>query len=162
VAAVSKATRTTASPVPQVTDANGETCSSFDSTGYCPGDDPLTCTTVLDPTGWNNGPLNEERAIGVLSATLIADGTAILTGNASNSDLRLLDEVALDMKNQSGDQLATDSSQFAEDEDSYNPGQTDFGPEDTSYSEALEKDVLTLVKDCPHAYKLGQQMLNGG
>jgi hypothetical protein len=31
---------------PQVADQEGQTCAAFDSTGFCPGDDPMTCDTV--------------------------------------------------------------------------------------------------------------------
>jgi hypothetical protein len=152
-------------PAPQVTDAEGVTCTAFDSTGFCPGDDPMTCDTVLDPTGWSNGPLTEVRAIGIAAAVADTDFTGIVEGTLSNTELHLLDFVASEI-NSSGvntsDQLGQDSNQFASDESSFNPGGTDFGPEDTAYSEAMTKDIVVLVKDCPHAYKLGQQMAHGG
>ncbi len=154
----------TAVAAPEVTDQAGQTCSAFDSTGYCPGDDPVTCDTVLDPTGWANGPLTEVRAIAIAAAVADTDFTGIIAGTLSNSELRLLDDAAYEMKYGSGNrtgQLGNDSLQFASDEVSFNPGQTDFGPEDTAYSESLTKDIVVLVKDCPHAYKLGKQMANG-
>jgi hypothetical protein len=54
---------------------------ALDAAGYCPGDDPttalavqMTCTTVLDPTAYQNGPLTVDRAIGSLSVMLLEDG----------------------------------------------------------------------------------------
>ncbi|MGH3229178.1 MAG: hypothetical protein ACRDOA_11465 [Streptosporangiaceae bacterium] len=118
----------------------------------------LSCSTVIDSTGWNNGPLTEVRAIAIASEVLVADAVNLSAGNASNSDLRLLDAMALEMQNYSGSKLADDANQFASDENSYNPGQTDFGPEDTSYATAMEGDILTLVKDCPSSAVLRTQM----
>jgi len=151
----------TANPTPQLTDPNGETCPSLDSAGYCGDDDPLTCSTVVDDTGYKNGPLTELRAIAFLDAVLGADLVNVTSGNASNSDLRLLDAMASDMENYHGSKLSDDAEQFYSDEQSYNPGGTDFGPEDTSYATAMEGDILTLDKDCPGAVSLGKQMLNG-
>jgi hypothetical protein len=146
---------------PQFTDPNGETCPAADSLGYCGDDDPnppLACSTVIDPTGWSNGPLTENRAVAIVSAVLVTDGVNLTTGNASNTDLRLLDGETTAMANFSGSQLATDASQFVSDEQSFNPGQTDFGPTDTSYATAMEGDILTLVKDCPGSAALRTQM----
>jgi Protein of unknown function (DUF2510) len=155
------ASASSAAPAPQFTDPNGETCPSLDSAGYCGYDDPLTCSTVVDDTGWNSGPLTERRAIAILDAVLDADLANVTSGNASNSDLRLLDGMAIDMQNYQGSTLSDDAEQFYQDEQSYNPGQTDFGPEDTSYATAMEGDILTLDKDCPGAVSLGKQMVNG-
>jgi hypothetical protein len=158
------ATSQAPAPAPQVTDQEGVTCVSFDSAGFCPGDDPMTCDTVLDPTGWSNGPLTEVRAIGIAAAVADTDFTGIVEGTLSNTELHLLDFVAFEIKGSgvnTSDQLGQDSQQFASDESSFNPGGTDFGPEDTAYSEPMSKDIIVLVKDCPHAYKLGQQMANG-
>jgi len=39
---------TAPAPSPQVTDPSGNTCSSLDSQGYCPGNDPVTMTRQTD------------------------------------------------------------------------------------------------------------------
>ena len=160
-AVAASASSAAAAPAPQQTDPNGQTCGSLDSLGYCPGDDPMACSTVVDPTGYNNGPLTAERAIAFLDAVLDTDAVNVTDGNASNDDLRLLDEMASELTGPTpGSKLASDASQFVTDEESYNPGQTDFGPEDTSYAIAMEGDILTLDKDCPGAVSLGKQMLS--
>lgn len=148
---------------PQVTDPNGQTCPALDSAGYCPGYDPMACSTIVDPTGYENGPLSVERAIAFLDVVLTDDALNLSSGNASNDDLRLLDEMASELMGPTlGSKLATDATQFVTDEQSYNPGQTDFGPEDTSYATAMEGDILTLDKDCPGAVHMAQQMRASG
>jgi hypothetical protein len=121
----------------------------------------LSCSTVVDDTGYKNGPLTAERTIAFLNTVLTTDAVNLSSGNASNDDLRLLDEMATELQNYSGTKLADDASQFVSDEQSYNPGQTDFGPEDTSYATAMEGGILTLDKDCPGAVSMAQQMLHG-
>lgn len=151
--------------IPQVTDSNGQTCDSFDSSGYCPGDDPLTCDTVIDPTGWSNGPLTEVRAIAIAAAVSDTDFVGIIEGTLSDTEMHLLNYAATEL-NDSGDnnsnQLGQDSQQFANDESSYANNNGDTGPQDTAYAESMTKDVIVLVKDCPHAYKLGKQMAEQG
>src|ERR1700688_3614643 len=39
----------TATPTPELTDPNGQQCVSYDSTGYCPGDDPTTPPAPTTP-----------------------------------------------------------------------------------------------------------------
>jgi hypothetical protein len=149
-----------ASPAPQAaTNPNGETCPALDSAGYCPGYDPIACSTIVDSTGYENGPLSAERALAFMDVVLTTDALNLSSGNASNDDLPLLDEMASELTGPTpGSQLATDATQFASDEQSYNPGGTDFGPEDTSYATAMEGDILALDKDCPGAVHMGQQM----
>jgi hypothetical protein len=94
---------------------------------------------------------------------LTDDALNLSSGNASNDDLRLLDEMASELMGPTpGSQLATDATQFVTDEQSYNPGGTDFGPEDTSYATSMEGDILTLDKDCPEAVHLAKQMQASG
>jgi len=123
---------------------------------------PLACTTVIDDTGWANGPLTEERAIAILSDFLTVKALAIGAGTLNDSDLTTMGGLALDIKNYSGNSLADDSNQFANDEESYASPGPSGDPENTAYALPLEKDILQLVKDCPAAYALGQRMLNGG
>jgi hypothetical protein len=147
-----------APPSPQFTDPNGETCPAPDSLGYCGDDDPLACSTVIDATGWANGPLTELRAVAILSEYLISATPEIMSGTLDDSELTALGGVALDMKNYQGSQLSTDAGQFASDEQSYESPGPSGDPADTAYALPLEKDILILVKDCPAAQRLGQQM----
>src|SRR6516225_67345 len=91
-----------AAAAPQVTDPNGQTCDSFDSTGYCSGDDPLTCDTVVDPTGWSNGPLTEVRAIAIATAVSDTDFTGIIEGTLTDTEMHLLNVAATEL-NQGSD-----------------------------------------------------------
>jgi hypothetical protein len=152
------------SAAPQATDQNGQTCGSLDSSGWCPGDDPTTCETVLDPNGWNNGPLTEVRAIGIVAAVLDTDFTGLIEGTLSDTEMHLLnlvgDAFKVEQPNSSG-QLGQDSLNYANDESSYANGNGDTGPQDTAYAGQVSKDLIVLVKDCPHAYKLGKEMAAG-
>jgi hypothetical protein len=121
----------------------------------------LACSTVIDETGWSNGPLTAERAIAAVSAVFVTDGVNLQTGNPSNTDLNLLDSQAMALENYSGSQLADDANKFKNDENSYNPGQTDFGPADTAYATQMNGDILKLVADCPGSAALRDQMLHG-
>jgi hypothetical protein len=157
-----EAAATTAAP--QVTDSEGVTCDSFDSSGWCPGDDPVTCDTTLDPTGWSGGPLTVVRDIGIVAAVSDTDFEGIIEGTLTDTPMHLLNNASAEMKlggSNTNDQLGNDMTQFENDEDSYADGNGDTGPQDTAYAEQVEKDMLLLVKDCPHAYELGKQMTNG-
>jgi hypothetical protein len=149
---------------PQATDPNGQTCASLDQAGYCPGDDPLTCDTVIDPTGWANGPLTEVRAIAIAAAVSDTDFVGIIEGTLTDTEMHLLNDAATELNQGSGssDQLGQDSTQFANDESSYANNNGDTGPQDTAYGEPMTKDIIVLVKDCPHAYKLGKEMAGQG
>jgi hypothetical protein len=92
-AAVPAAGSPSAAPAPQVTDSQGVTCDSLDSAGWCPGDDPTTCDTTLDPTGWNNGPLTEVRAIAIVAAVMDTDFTGVIEGTLSDTEMHLLNQV---------------------------------------------------------------------
>ena len=159
-------------PAAQVTDPGGMVCASVEADGLCPDDqpsstptlttNPLACSTVIDSTGWANGPLTEVRAIAILSEYQIQLTPAIEAGTLDDSELTAMSGLGTDMENYSGNQLATDANQFASDEQSYDSPGPSGDTEDTAYALPLEKDILALVKDCPGAQPLGQQMLNGG
>lgn len=162
-AAANSAAAAPSAAIPQATDPNGQTCDSLDSTGYCPGDDPLTCDTVIDPTGWSNGPLTEVRAIAIAAAVSDVDFVGIIQGTLSDTEMHLLNVAATELNGAgSSNQLGQDSQQFASDESSYANNNGDTGPQDTAYAESMTKDMIVLVKDCPHAYKLGKQMAASG
>jgi len=111
----------------------------------------LTCSTVVDPGG--NGlagtNLTAQHVIADLETMLLVDGIKNLEpgGTPSNDDATILEAAALDLENYSGTQLADDASQFASDEQSYNPS----GPVDDTYATAVQADIRALVKDCPGA-----------
>ena len=154
------------------TDPISGTClpSQEDSAGYCAGDDPspsapasmpdntLACSTVIDATGWSNGPLTEVRGIAILSEFLVAATPEIMAGTLNDTELTTLGGVALDMENYQGSQLATDAGQFASEEQSYQMPGPSGDPENTAFALPLEKDILTLVKDCPGSAALRTQM----
>lgn len=97
-ASTSASSMPVASPAPQAaTDPNGETCPALDSAGYCPGYDPIACSTIVDSTGYENGPLSAERAIAFMDVVLTTDALNLSSGNASNDDLLLLDEMASEL-----------------------------------------------------------------
>lgn len=76
----------------------------------------------MDSTGYQNGPLSAERAIAFLDLVLTTDALNLSSGNATNDDLRLLDEMASELTGPTpGSQLATDATQFVSDEQLYNP-----------------------------------------
>ena len=156
--------RSAATANPQVTDAYGQACAALDNQGYCPGDDPsppLECSTVIDSTGWKNGPLTELRAIAFLAGYETHIAPAINAGTLDDTELHTLGGLALDMKNYTGSQLSDDASQFASDEESYSQPGPSGGPQDTAYALPMLKDILQLVKDCPGAYSLSKQMFGG-
>jgi hypothetical protein len=164
-AAAATATATSPAPVPQVTDQNGMTCAAFDSTGNCPGDDPMTCDSVIDPSGYSNGPLTEVRAIAIVAAVLDTDFTGLIEGTLTDTEMHLLNTIAAEFKisqANTNDQLGQDSTNYANDETSYANGNGDTGPQDTAYAGSVSKDLIVLVKDCPHAYKLGKEMAGQG
>lgn len=163
-----------------VTDPSGVPCSTLDAQGYCPGDDPapattapaaqMSCTTVLDPNGYQNGPLTVDRAIGFLSAMLLEDGiTDIPTGTPSADDATILDDMATELgtenvtinENQMAqNKLLTDAQQFQMDEQGYNPDNP--STVDLAEAQPLINDILALQKDCPAGLKMGVQMSQDG
>jgi hypothetical protein len=119
----------------------------------------LTCTSVLDPTGYKNGPLTTNIAVAYLTDMELTDGVAnIPAGTPSSDDTNILDSVAMELENYSGNQLSTDAEQFSQDEQSYNPD----GPVDTSYAQPLDQDIIALERDCPQGTTMGEQWRNSG
>jgi hypothetical protein len=163
----------------QVTDPGSSVCASVEADGFCPNDQPsapadtstpddtpvdttLACSTVIDDTGYKNGPLTEVRGIAILSAILTTAALDLNGGTLSDSVLTAMGGMALDMENYSGSQLADDAAQYASDEQEYAQPGPSGDANNTAFALPLEKDILQLVKDCPRAYALGQKMLNGG
>jgi hypothetical protein len=56
----------------------------------------LSCNTVVDPTGWSNGPLTANQEIANLVSMLLADGIVnISAGTPSSQDTTILVGAAL-------------------------------------------------------------------
>jgi hypothetical protein len=117
----------------------------------------LTCSTVLDPSGYKNGPLTTNIAIAFLTDMELTDGVAnIPAGTPSSADTNILDTMVTELENYSGNQLSTDAAQFSQDEQGYNPD----GPVDTSYAQPLVQDISALERDCPQGAEMGEQWRN--
>jgi len=114
--------------------------SSSSNTGTTDGS-LMTCSTVVD-----SGPPSV-TAKQVISGLQVIDSTSISTGTVSNTDMTILKNAALEVKNYSEDKLAGDAEQFAQDEESYS-GLYNNGSVDPSYASALESDIRTLAEDC--------------
>lgn len=122
-----------------------------------PVSNALACSTVLDPTGYNNGPLATNIAIAYLTDMELTDGVAnIPAGTPSSADTNILDSMATELENYSGNKLSADAEQFSEDEQDYNPD----SPVDTSYAQPLLQDIIALEKDCPQGTVLGEHWRN--
>src|SRR5215813_6261078 len=80
-AAAPAAHHTTASaPAPADTVAPGpvDTTDAGPGAGTFPND--LTCSTVVDDTGWKNGPLDAQRTIAYLTSMLLAEASPTSRG----------------------------------------------------------------------------------
>lgn len=130
------------------------------ATADLPGSDVLSCSTVVDDTGWNNGPLTAQRMIADLIAMDITDGLVNLpSGTPSHDDVQMLDDAGQVLMNYgTGNQLGLDAAQFVSDEQAYSPD----GPVDASHGKPLLDDILALQKDCPGAASQATSMLKGG
>lgn len=121
----------------------------------------LTCTTVVDSTGYSNGPLTTDRAVGFLTAMLVIDGLGnIMGGTPSASDAQILDTMASDLRNYQGNKLSDDAAQFYSDETSYNPDNA--ASVDLAYAHPLVSDILALQRDCPAGTRMGIDMARNG
>lgn len=100
-----------------------------------PVSNALTCGTVVDPTGYENGPLTTNTAVAFLTDMLLTDGVAnIPAGTPSSDDTNILGTMATELANYSGNKLSADA----------------------------EQDISALEKDCPQGFALGVQWRNGG
>jgi hypothetical protein len=124
-----------------------------------PAGNPITCGTVVDPTGYLGGPLTPGRAIASLVTMLRTGGAvSILKGTPSSTETGTLDVMAVELIGYSGNKLSGDAKAFAQAELAYNPD----GPVETSYARPLDKDIRTLERDCPDGAKLGVRHQNAG
>ncbi|HXL87457.1 MAG TPA: hypothetical protein VN969_00495 [Streptosporangiaceae bacterium] len=119
----------------------------------------LTCSTVLDPHGYDNGPLTTNTAIGYLTYLQLTRWAAnIPKGTPGETDINILVTMAGELENYSGSSLSTDAEQFVLDEQGYNPD----GPIAVSYAQPLKNDISALMRDCPDGAKLGLNWHNEG
>jgi len=114
----------------------------------------LTCSTVVDSTGYRNGPLSVGLAIAELTDMQLTDGSVNLPrGRPSAADTGLLDTMSVELVGYSGSTLSADATAFVIAEDNYNPE----GPVETAYARPLDDDIAALQRDCPAATALGEQ-----
>lgn len=114
----------------------------------------LTCSTVVDSTGYRDGPLTVGLAIAELTDMQLSDGSVdIPRGRPTAADTDLLDTMSVELVGYSGSKLSADATAFVIAEDNYNPE----GPVETAYAKPLDDDIVALQRDCPAATALGQQ-----
>ena len=119
----------------------------------------LKCRSVVDSTGYKNGPLTTDLAIAFLTKTqLAADAASIPRGRPTHAVTRTLDVMAVELMGYSGSKLSDDAQAFAVAEENYDPD----GPVDTSYARPMSRDILALERDCPAGMRLGRRWRDGG
>lgn len=111
-----------------------------------PASTAITCTTVVDATGQQGGPLTPHLAIRSLAAMLRGGGEArIHRGRPDGADASTLDVMAVELMGHRGNKLSADAQDFAQAELNYNPD----GPVETAYARPLDDDIRALQRDCP-------------
>ena len=119
----------------------------------------LTCGSIVDTTGYNDGPLTTDLVVASLTEMQLAGGAAsIPRGRPTGADTRTLDTMAVELMGYSGSRLADDAQAFAVAEENYNPD----GPVDTSYAQPLDTDIVALERDCPGGMQLGRRWRGPG
>lgn len=124
--------------------------------------DPLTCGTVVDPGSANGGyftgsNITAERVIAYLELFELHGIPQVDSGNLTTSELNVLWGASQDLEHYTGNRLAGDAEQYAQDQENYS---NINGPVDPSYASALLSDITSLVKDCPGATKIALQIGN--
>jgi hypothetical protein len=119
----------------------------------------LECGSVVDPAGYNRGPLTTDLAVAFLTGTRLAGGAATMSsGPPGGADASTLDTMAVELMGYSGSRLSEDAQAFAVAELNYNPG----GPVDASYAGTVTGAILALQRDCPDGLRLGLRWRQGG
>jgi hypothetical protein len=119
----------------------------------------LTCGSVVDTTGYKDGPLTTDLAVASLTEMQLAGGAAsIPRGRPTGADTTTLDTMAVELMGYSGSRLSDDAQAFAVAEENYNPD----GPVDTSYAQPLDTDIVALGRDCPGGMRLGRRWRGPG
>jgi hypothetical protein len=118
----------------------------------------LKCRSVLDSTGYKNGPLTTDLAIASLTKVqLAAEAASNPRGKPTRAVTRTLDVMAVELMGYSGSKLSDDAQAFAVAEENYHPD----GAVDTSYAQPVSRDTVALERDCPAGMRLGRRWLGG-
>ncbi len=119
----------------------------------------LHCGSVVDSTGYRQGPLTASLAVASLTAMPLAGAPAGISGaRPTSADVSTLDTMAVELMGYSGTRLADDAQAFAASEVGYNPG----GPVDPSYARSLDAGIRALQRDCPGGARLGLRWRGSG
>src|ERR1700743_3459993 len=119
----------------------------------------LRCGSVVDSTGYKQGPLTTDLAVAFLTHLQLTGGAAdIPRGRPTSADTSTLDTMAVELMGYSGSRLSGDAEAFAVAELNYNPG----GPVDATYAQQLNADIVSLQRDCPDGARLGLRWERGG
>lgn len=119
----------------------------------------LHCGSVVDSTGYRQGPLTASLAVASLTAMPLAGAPAGIAGaRPTSADVSTLDTMAVELMGYSGTRLADDAQAFAASEVGYNPG----GPVDPSYARSLDAGIRALQRDCPGGARLGLRWRGSG
>ena len=114
----------------------------------------LRCDSVVDATGYEQGPLTTNLAVAFLTQLGLTGGArGIPSGRPTSADTSTLDTMAVELMGYSGSRLSDDAEAFAVAEMNYDPA----GQVDTSYVPQLDTEILALQRDCPDGMKLGAQ-----
>jgi hypothetical protein len=112
----------------------------------------LHCGSVVDSTGYRQGPLTASLAVASLTAMPLAGAAAgISGGRPTSADVSTLDTMAVELMGYSGSKLAADAQAFAASEVGYNPA----GPVNPAYARPLDAGIRALQRDCPGGARLG-------
>lgn len=112
----------------------------------------LHCGSVVDSTGYRQGPLTASLAVASLTAMPLAGAPASVSGGPpAGAYATTLDTMAVELMGYSGTKLADDAQAFAASEVGYNPA----GPVDPSYARPLGEYIRALQRDCPGGARLG-------
>jgi hypothetical protein len=119
----------------------------------------LRCGSVVDSTGYKQGPLTANLAVALLTDLRAGGGAADTPGGRpASAHTSTLDTMAVELMGYSGSRLSADAEAFAVAELNYHPG----GPVDASYARRLDTGILGLQRDCPDGMRLGLRWRRGG
>lgn len=119
----------------------------------------LHCGSVVDSTGYRQGPLTASLAVASLTAMPLAGAAAgISGGRPTSADASTLDTMAVELMGYSGSKLAADAQAFAASEVGYNPA----GPVNPAYARPLDAGIRALQRDCPGGARLGLRWRGSG
>lgn len=114
----------TAAPVVSLTsqapNVTASASTSYPDTGTTDGS-LMSCSTVVDSGSQNGGNftgsnITAQHVISILEVFVLDGLVQLNTGNLTTSEINALWAAAQDLQNYSGDQLANDAEQYAQDE----------------------------------------------